>query len=169
MKTYPLYLNGDFVPTDETVNVVNPATGETFARMSIVDRARVAKAVRDAHDAFQSWRKVSGKGRGELLQRIANQLEHRREEIARVITQENGKPLSQSLGEVAFAVDHLRWFAEEARRISNRIMPHQVDSKRHMILKTPMGAVAAISPWNFPLMLAVRKVAAALPPAARCF
>src|SRR5205807_9467207 len=73
-----------------------------------------------------------------------------------------GKPLSQSQTEVAMTVDHLRWFGEEARRSYGRIVPHQVEGKRHLVLKSPIGVVAAISPWNFPLVLAVRKVAPAL-------
>jgi len=97
-----------------------------------------------------------------LLHKVAAELERRREEIARLITLENGKPLAQSQGEVTMSVDHLRWFAEEARRAYGRIIPHQVEEKRHLVVKTPIGVVAAISPWNFPLVLAVRKVAPAL-------
>src|SRR5207245_2132740 len=78
------------------------------------------------------------------------------------ITLENGKPLAQSEGEVAMSLDHLRWFAEEARRAYGRIIPPQVEGKRHLVFKTPIGVVGAISPWNFPLVLAVRKVAPAL-------
>ena len=89
-------------------------------------------------------------------------MEKRRDEIARTITLENGKPLAQSLGEIAMSVDHLRWFAEEARRCYGRIVPHQTDGKRNLVVKTPIGVVAAISPWNFPLVLALRKVAPAL-------
>ena len=97
-----------------------------------------------------------------MLHKIASELHRRREEIARLITLENGKPLTQSQGEVAMATDHLRWFAEEARRAYGRVIPHQVDEKRHLVLRTPIGVVGAISPWNFPLVLAVRKVAPAL-------
>jgi succinate-semialdehyde dehydrogenase/glutarate-semialdehyde dehydrogenase len=108
------------------------------------------------------WRRLTGKVRGEYLKKIADELERRRDEIARMITLENGKPLAQSLGEIAMSVDHLHWFAEEARRAYGRIVPHQADGKRHLVIKTPIGVVAAISPWNFPLVLAVRKVAPAL-------
>jgi succinate-semialdehyde dehydrogenase/glutarate-semialdehyde dehydrogenase len=162
MKTYPLYLNGGWVRTPKTIRVVNPSTTEVFAEICTVERAVVAQAIKDAHAAFQSWRTLTGKARGEFLKRIADELERRRDEIARVITMENGKPLAQSLGEVAMSVDHLRWFAEEARRAYGRIVPHQVDGKRHLVVKTPLGVIAAISPWNFPLVLALRKVAPAL-------
>lgn len=162
MKTHPVYLNGDWLLTTDTTPVVNPANEEIVARMSAVDRARVALAIQDAHTAFQGWRQVPGKGRGENLEKIAAELERRREEIARIVTLESGKPLTQSQGEVAMAVDHLRWFAGEARRAFGRVVPHQAEGKRHLVLKTPLGVVAAITPFNFPLLLAVRKVAAAL-------
>ena len=162
MKTYPLYLNGELRVTDQSYAVRNPATGEVFARMSKVDRPAVTQALFDANVAFQSWRQIPGKTRGEWLHKIANELHRRREEVARLITLENGKPLTQSQGEVAMSVDHLRWFAEEARRVYGRVVPYQSEEKRHLVLKTPVGVVAAISPWNFPLVLAVRKIAPAL-------
>src|ERR1044071_1034129 len=162
MKTYPVYLDGELTITEKTVMVHNPASGEGFARMSVVDRPMVSQAIQDAHEAFVGWRHLSGKGRGEMLQKIASELHRRREEIARLITLENGKPLTQSQGEVAMAEDHLRWFGEEARRAYGRVIPHQVEDKRHLTLKTPIGVVGAISPWNFPLVLAVRKMAPAL-------
>jgi succinate-semialdehyde dehydrogenase/glutarate-semialdehyde dehydrogenase len=162
MKIWPLYLNGTFSTTDNTRTIVNPATGEAFAAISLIDRARVAQAISDAHAAFQSWRKFTGKARGAFLHKIADNLEARKDEIAHTITLENGKPLAQSLGEVTMAADHLHWFAEEARRAYGRIIPNQVEGKRHLVVKSPLGAVGAISPWNFPLVLAVRKVAPAL-------
>jgi succinate-semialdehyde dehydrogenase/glutarate-semialdehyde dehydrogenase len=162
MRTYPVYLNGELKVTQETYYVTNPANGEILAQMSTVGRAEVAQAIETAHAAFAVWRRVPGKNRGEFLQKIATELERRREEIARLITLENGKPLAQSQGEVGMSVDHLRWFAEEARRSYGRIIPNQIEEKRHLVIKTPMGVVGAISPWNFPLVLAVRKVAPAL-------
>jgi succinate-semialdehyde dehydrogenase/glutarate-semialdehyde dehydrogenase len=162
VKTYPLYLNGQWVRTEKTIRVTNPSTTEVFAEVCTTGRAGVAQAIADAHAAFQGWRSLTGKARGAFLNKIADEVERRRDEIARAITQENGKPLAQSLGEIAMTVDHLRWFAEEARRAYGRIVPHQVDNKRHLVVKTPMGVVAAISPWNFPLVLAVRKIAPAL-------
>jgi succinate-semialdehyde dehydrogenase/glutarate-semialdehyde dehydrogenase len=162
MKTYPLYLNGDWFVSSPFEQVINPATGETIAQVSTVDRARVAQAIDDAHAAFQSWRKLTGKARGLFLHAIADEIEERSAEIARTITLENGKPLAQSQGEVAFTVDHLHWFAEEGRRAYGRVVPQQVDGKRHLVIKSPMGVVGAITPWNFPLVLAVRKAAPAL-------
>ena len=162
MKSYPLYLNGEWVSGEPSLPVRNPATGEAFAMISTTTRQRVAQALADAHAAFLSWRQQPGKARGEFLEKIADELERRREEIGRVITLENGKPLAQSFGELAMTVDHLRWFAGEARRAYGRVVPHQVEGKRHLVIKSPIGVVGAISPWNFPLVLAVRKVAPAL-------
>lgn len=162
MKICPLYLNGDWLVSSPFEQVINPATGEAIARVSTIDRARVAQAIVDAHEASQSWRKLTGKARGMFLRAIADEIENRSTEIARTMTLENGKPLAQSRTEIAFAVDHLHWFAEEARRAYGRIVPQQVDGKRHLIIKSPMGVVGAITPWNFPLVLAVRKAAPAL-------
>ena len=162
MKTYPLYLNGDWHVSSPFYQVINPANGEALGQVSTVDRARIAEAISDAHQAFQSWRKLSGKARGDYLLAIAAEVEKRKDDIARTITVENGKPLPQSFGEVAMTVDHLRWFAEEARRAYGRIIPPQADGKRNLVIKSPMGVVGAITPWNFPLVLAVRKMAPAL-------
>jgi succinate-semialdehyde dehydrogenase/glutarate-semialdehyde dehydrogenase len=162
MKTYPVYLDGEFLVTEKTSSVINPATGEIFAKMSTVDRSRLTQAIQDAHAAFSGWRELTAKVRGEWLHKIAAELERRRDEISRTMTMECGKPISQSVTEVNVAVDHLRWFAEEGRRGYGRIIPHQTDGKRNLVVKTPIGVVAAISPWNFPLMLGVRKIAPAL-------
>ena len=162
MKTFPLYLNGAFVPSEPAWDVINPASGKCFARISTIDRARVAQAIADAHAAFPSWRALAAKARGEYLRRIALELDRRRDEVARLISSENGKPLAQSLTEVAMSVDHLQWFAEEGRRAYGRIIPPQAEGKRNLVVKTPIGVVGAISPWNFPLVLAVRKLAPAL-------
>ncbi|MDX2031140.1 MAG: NAD-dependent succinate-semialdehyde dehydrogenase [Blastocatellia bacterium] len=157
-----MYLNGDWLVSSPFESVVNPATGEEIAQVSTIGRERVAQAIADAHAAFSGWKKLTGKTRGDFLLAIAEEVENRSQEIARLITLENGKPLGQSAGEVAMSVDHLRWFAEEARRAYGRVVPHQAEGKRHLVIKSPMGVVGAITPWNFPLVLAVRKMAPAL-------
>ena len=162
MKTYPLYLNGEWMVSETALPVINPAVGEPVARMSTVDRPGVARALSDAQAAFVGWRQTTGTARGDGLHNLAAKLERRRDEVAELITLENGKPLAQSLGEVGMSIDHLRWFAGEARRGYGRVIPNQVEGKRNLAVKTPMGVVGAISPWNFPLVLAVRKVAPAL-------
>jgi succinate-semialdehyde dehydrogenase/glutarate-semialdehyde dehydrogenase len=158
----PLYLNGQWVESRDALDVVNPATGEVFARVGTVGRDIVARALSDAAQAWPAWRKLSGKQRGAFILKIVEALGKRAEEIARTITLENGKPLPQSRGEVAMAIDHFRWFAAEAERAYGRVVPNQVPGKRHLVLRSPVGVVGAIAPWNFPLVLAVRKIAPAL-------
>jgi len=157
-----LYLNGRWVEPHDPLEVVNPATGEVFARVGTVGRETVAQALADAAAAWPAWRKLSGRQRGMYLWQIADLLESRADQIARTITLENGKPLPQSRGELGMTVDHLRWFAGEAERAYGRVVPHQVDGKRHLVIRSPIGVTGAIAPWNFPLVLAVRKVAPAL-------
>lgn len=162
MTPKPLYLHGEWRHTPNSVAVVNPANGQPFAAVCTVPRAEVAKAIDSAHAAFQEWRQLTAVERGKFLFAIADALEKRTDEIARIVSLENGKPLDQSVGEVRMSVDHLRWFAEEGRRIYGRAVPSHDRRKRHLVVKTPIGVVGAISPWNFPLVLAVRKISAAL-------
>src|SRR5687767_11687296 len=162
MTPHGLYLNGRWQTSGEPVTVVNPATGEPFGRVSTIDRDGVRQSLADAHAAFPAWRDLPAKSRADYLLAAAGEMQRRTDEIARTITSENGKPLAQSKGEVAMSVDHLRWFAEECRRAYGRVVPHQAPGKRHLVIKSPVGVVGAISPWNFPLVLAVRKVAPAL-------
>jgi succinate-semialdehyde dehydrogenase/glutarate-semialdehyde dehydrogenase len=158
----PLYLNGGWHGDGAPLAVVDPATATEFARVATVDGDGVRRAIDAAESAWPRWRRLSAKERGALLHRVADVLERRGDEIARTITRENGKPLAQSRGEVAMSVDHLRWFAEEGRRAYGRVIPPQADGKRHVVVRQPIGVVGAIAPWNFPLVLAVRKVAPAL-------
>ena len=161
-KPYKVYLNGQWLATGDQIDVVNPATEQVFARVCAVDGAQMQLALDAAEAAFPAWRARTAKERGLLLHSVADALKARRDEIARTITLENGKPLAQSKGEVDMSEDHLRWFAEEARHAYGRIIPHQVHGKRNLVVKTPIGVVGAIAPWNFPLVLSVRKVAPAL-------
>ena len=161
MKTYPLYLNGKWVNSEATIPVVDPATGEAFAEVATVDRDGVRQALEDAQRALPGWRSLTGMRRGDHLLAVAEEVGKRAEEIATVMTRENGKALVESRGEVNVTIDHLRWFAEEARRAYGRVVPHQVTEKRHLVLKSPVGVVGAIAPWNFPLVLSIRKAAPA--------
>ncbi len=161
-KTRKLYLNGKWVATDREIEIVNPATEQVFAKVFALDKAQLQLALDAAESSFAAWRGRTAKDRGILLHRVADELKRRRDEIARTITLENGKPLAQSKGEVDMSEDHLRWFAEEARHSYGRTIPNQVQGKRHLVVKTPIGTVGAIAPWNFPLVLSVRKVAPAM-------
>src|SRR5688572_27279770 len=162
MKTWQPWLNGEWRGSGETIEIIDPATGDTFARAATISRDEMKRAISDAHAAFAEWRETPAKRRGDLLCAIAASVERRGDEIATAITRENGKPLAQSKGEVTMTVDHLRWFAEEGKRAYGRIIPNQVPNKRNFAIKRPVGVVGAIAPWNFPLVLAVRKVAPAL-------
>lgn len=161
-KTYNSYLNGKWIATGHEIEIVNPATEQAFARVSMIDSEHIQMALDAAEAAFADWRGRTAKERGTLLHRVADKLKERREEIARTITLENGKPLAQSKGEVDMSEDHLRWFAETGRHSYGRTIPQQVHGKRHLVVKTPIGVVGAIAPWNFPLVLSVRKAAPAL-------
>src|SRR5687768_16711212 len=110
------FLNGDWVGGGESFTVVNPATGQGFAAVASVTREQVREALDAAQAAFEPWRTLPAKARADYLLAIAAELSRRGEEIAKTVTRENGKPLSQSRAEVAMSVDHLRWFAEECRR-----------------------------------------------------
>jgi len=156
------YIGSEWVDTGERVEVVDPSTGKSFATVSSIQQKHVLNALTTAEKAFSEWREFSALERGGLLRKVADELMRRRPEIARTITLENGKPLAQSEGEVGMSADHLYWFAEEARRVYGRSVPNQVKGKRHLIVKTPIGVVGAIAPWNFPLVLSVRKVAPAM-------
>lgn len=162
METRPLFVEGVWITGDETFPVFDPGTGECIAQVTKVGAEVAHQAVESAHRARRMWRETTGRSRGAILAAAASILEGRMDEVARTLTRENGKPLGQSVAEVNGAVDHLRWFSEEARRSYGRIVPNQVADKRHLILKEPVGVVGAIAPWNFPLMLAARKVAPAL-------
>ena len=157
-----IYIGGQWIDTGRELEVVNPADGRVFAGVCTVDRSQMQAALHSAEAAFPRWRGLTAKERGAMLMRVADELKRRQDEIARIITLENGKPLPQSRGEVAMAEDHLRWFAEEGRRAYGRWIPQQDSRKRNLTIKSPIGIVGAIAPWNFPLVLSVRKAAPAL-------
>lgn len=158
----PLFINGKWYDNGTYQIVVNPADNRPIGKVSTIDRPMVKTVLDYAAAAFPAWKKLVAKERGDYLRALAAQVEKRKEPIARLISLENGKPLSQSQGEVAMAIDHLLWFAEETRRAYGRVIPQQAQGKRHLVIRQPVGVVGAIAPWNFPLVLAVRKVAPAL-------
>jgi succinate-semialdehyde dehydrogenase/glutarate-semialdehyde dehydrogenase len=162
MKHYELFLNGAWHDSESRLQVIDPATGEPLATVATINRAGIRQAIDDAAAAFEGWKTVTAKQRGEYLRAIASELEASGDLIAEQISRENGKPLAQAEGEVAMSIDHLLWFAEEGRRAYGRVVPQQADGKRHLVIRQPIGVVGAIAPWNFPLVLAVRKMAPAL-------
>ncbi|MFP4029776.1 MAG: NAD-dependent succinate-semialdehyde dehydrogenase [Candidatus Brocadiia bacterium] len=162
METQAVYINGEWIETDETMPVHNPATEEVIARISVAGTDLTRRAIEAAQEAFSEWKSRTAMERADLLLAVAEEVERRTGDMARTITRENGKPLAQSRGEIGMTIDHLRWFAEEARRAYGRVVPHQEAGKRHLVMQTPVGVAGAIAPWNFPLVLSVRKSAPAL-------
>ena len=161
-STYSSYIGGQWAKIENEFEVVDPATAQPFAKVGMVGLTEIRQALVNAEAALPMWRALMVKDRGVLLHKVADELVRRKGEIARAITQENGKPLGQSEGEVMMSEDHLRWFAEEAKRAYGRTIPNQTAGKRHMVFKTAIGVVGAIAPWNFPLVLSVRKIAPAM-------
>jgi succinate-semialdehyde dehydrogenase/glutarate-semialdehyde dehydrogenase len=159
-----MYIGGEWITpaSGETKAVINPATGEVVSEIYFGGREEITSAIDAADAAFPSWRDTPASERGEYLYEIANRVAERVDEIAEVLTSENGKPLSESRAEAAGTVAHFKWFAEEASRGYGRIAPARQKGKRHLIIKQPVGVAAAISPWNFPIVLSARKIAPAL-------
>jgi succinate-semialdehyde dehydrogenase/glutarate-semialdehyde dehydrogenase len=142
--------------------VINPATEETIGAHACASEADLDDALTAVENGFRQWRRVSAFDRSRLLRRAAELLRARGDDVARVITMEQGKPLAESRREAANCADLIDWFAEEGRRAYGRFIPGRASNVAEMVVKEPVGPVAAFSPWNFPLNQAVRKVAAAL-------
>lgn len=162
MEQYNLFLNGEWRTGESQLEVIDPATNKPFASVATVNQEGIRQALTDAESSFNGWKSLTAKERGNYLRAIADKVAENKQTIARAITLENGKPLAQAKGEVEMTIDHLLWFAEEGRRAYGRTIPHQTDGKRHIVIRQPIGVVGAIAPWNFPLVLAIRKVAPAL-------
>ena len=149
-------------PHARTFGVSDPATGEEIARVADADVALIERAVTAASDAFAGWATTPAEARAELLHHAHHLLVERGETLARLLTRENGKPLAESRGEVAMSARFLLWHAEEAKRAYGRVVPASARDRRVLVLRQPVGVVAAITPWNFPLSMVARKVAPAL-------
>src|SRR5262252_569517 len=145
-----------------TVAVDNPATGEIIGVVPKLGGAETREAIEAANRAFPAWSKKTGKERAVVLRKWFDLMMENQEDLARLMTLEQGKPLTESRGEVAYAAAFLEWFGEEAKRVYGDTIPgHQTD-KRIVVLKQPVGVVACITPWNFPLAMITRKAGPAL-------
>ncbi|GGD61655.1 NAD-dependent succinate-semialdehyde dehydrogenase [Paenibacillus nasutitermitis] len=142
--------------------VTNPATMEAVGSVPIASREDVALAVDAASEAFPAWSARPAAERSSLLYRAYEELIKSRDEVAEILTLEQGKPLSESKGEVQFAAEFLRWYSEEAKRNYGEMIPASVPNKRIMVIHQPIGVVGAITPWNFPVSMVTRKLAPAL-------
>lgn len=140
----------------------NPATGETLVDLPRFKEAETAHAVEVAHQAFLSWRQTTSKVRSEILRRWYELIVAHRQDLATLITLEEGKPLSEAAGEVDYAASFIQWFSEEAKRVRGDVVPAPRETARIVVLKQPLGVCAAITPWNFPAAMITRKAGPAL-------
>lgn len=159
-----MYINGEWVSAEsgETLAVINPATCEQVGTVSFGDAREAKKAIDAAHEAFQSWSRLTARERSKYLSTLAELVRKNRDELAGLISAEMGKPLGEAKGEVLGAADNFVWYSEEAKRVYGETIPSSVANKRIMVLRQPVGVVGAITPWNFPINMVVRKIAPAL-------
>ena len=164
MRQEKLYIAGEWRDSCSggTFEVINPATGEKLGRCARADRSDTVDAVDSAFAARSEWAKIPVKIRGEILRKVHDLMRERQNHMAEILTLESGKPLGQSHGELNMAADTVLWFAEEARRAYGSTIPQGVTGKRWFTFKHPVGVVATIGPWNFPVVLQSRKMAGAL-------
>ena len=142
--------------------VANPATGETNGTVAHASRGDLDRALAAADKGFRVWRRISAYDRAKVMRKAADLLRERVDAIARLMTLEQGKPLAEAKGETLAGADVIDWFAEEARRAYGRVVPARAEGIYQLVLKEPVGPVAAFAPWNFPINQVVRKVSAAL-------
>jgi succinate-semialdehyde dehydrogenase/glutarate-semialdehyde dehydrogenase len=140
----------------------NPADGSVLAALPRCREAEVRRAIDAAHAAFGAWRRTTAKHRGEVLRRWYELLVEHREDLATLITLEEGKPLAEARGEMDYAASFVRWFAEEATRVRGDVIPGVKETQRIVALREPIGVCTAITPWNFPAAMITRKAAPAL-------
>jgi succinate-semialdehyde dehydrogenase/glutarate-semialdehyde dehydrogenase len=175
MKTSPLallqdpsllktdgFINGQWVKGSGRFEVIDPATGLKLADVANLGAAEAEAAVAAANAAWPAWRSKTAKERRIIMRRWFDLLIAHTEDLARLMTAENGKPLAESRGEVAYGASFVEWFAEEAKRINGETLPQFDNNRRLMVIRQPIGVCAAITPWNFPLAMITRKVAPAI-------
>jgi succinate-semialdehyde dehydrogenase/glutarate-semialdehyde dehydrogenase len=164
MDTFLMLINGEWVDSESRsyIDVIDPATEETFARVPSATSAEVDQALQAAQRAFPNWGKLSPEQRGVFLWRASTILDGRKEKIGRLMTREQGKPLKEAVGEIEKAVEMLRYYAEEGKRAYGTIVANTDPSDQSFIVKQPVGVVAALSAWNYPVELIGWKAAAAL-------
>jgi succinate-semialdehyde dehydrogenase/glutarate-semialdehyde dehydrogenase len=158
------YINGQWVASDDggTLAVTNPATGEVIARVASCGTDETRRAIEAAQAAQIHWRQTPIKERSAILRRWFNLMMENQEDLAQILTAEQGKPLAEARGEIAYGASYIEWFAEEGKRVYGDTIPHSTNDKRLVCIKQPVGVVACITPWNFPNAMLTRKIAPAL-------
>src|SRR5262245_30722590 len=159
-----MYIDGKWCEADSgrTLKVTNPATEETIEEIAYGGQAETRRALEVAHKAMPGWMKQTAWERAKVLKKTADLMRERVDAIARTLTMEQGKPLAESKAEILHSADTFERFAEEGKRAYGQLIPNTAPGKRHVTLKHPVGVVASISPWNFPITLQSRKIAPAL-------
>lgn len=158
------YVNGDWCDADsgETLVVTNPATGKKLGTVPKMGAKETRAAINAANKAWSGWRSMLAKERAAILRRWFNLIMENADDLATLMTAEQGKPLAEAKGEVAYAASFIEWFAEEGKRIYGDVIPPHGADKRIVVTKEPIGVVASITPWNFPLAMITRKAGPAL-------
>ncbi|VTU35207.1 Alpha-ketoglutaric semialdehyde dehydrogenase [Variovorax sp. PBL-H6] len=159
-----LLINGEWcdAASGKTLDVVNPATGKSIGKVAHAGIADLDRALEAAQRGFQAWRKIPANERAATMRKAAGLLRERAPEIARLLTLEQGKPFAEARVEVLAGADIIEWFADEGRRVYGRIVPSRNLAAQQLVIKEPVGPVAAFTPWNFPINQVVRKLGAAL-------
>ena len=158
----PMLINGQWLTTNQTFAVTNPANGETLAQVADGSAQHASDAVAAAHEAFAAWSATTNHHRSAILYRAWELMRERQASLAELMTREQGKPIKAATNEVRYAADFLLWFAEEAKRIYGETIPSARGDQRFMVQHAPIGVVAAVTPWNYPVSMITRKVAPAL-------
>jgi succinate-semialdehyde dehydrogenase/glutarate-semialdehyde dehydrogenase len=158
------FINGAWVaPTGAaSLPVTNPASGETIIAVPDLGAAETRTAIEAAQGAWKAWRDLLAKERSALLRRWFDLIMHNQSDLARILSMEQGKPLVEAMGEIAYGASFIEWFAEEAKRVYGDVIPSGVAGRRTLVIKQPIGVVCAITPWNFPTAMITRKAAPAL-------
>jgi len=159
-----LLINGNWcdAASGRTLPVVNPANHSQIGTVAYAEKADLDRALEAAAQGFKTWRKVSAFERSKVMRKGANLFRERADAVATMLTTEQGKPLAEARGEVLAGADIIDWFAEEGRRAYGRVIPARAEGIYQLVIKEPVGPVAAFTPWNFPINQAVRKLSAAL-------
>jgi len=162
LKREACLIGGEWLTGERWIDVDDPATGAVIGRVPRFGRAETTRAIEAAEQAMRPWAKLTGKERARILRRFFDLIMAHQEELAALLTREQGKPLSEARGEIAYAASFIEWFAEEAKRVYGDVIPSHAADKRIVVLKQPIGVVAAITPWNFPAAMITRKIGPAL-------
>ena len=161
LKTQAL-INGEWVSAKSTFAVTDPATGAHLADVANLGALETEAAIAAANNAWVGWRAKTAKERGAIMLRWQQLLVKHADDLARIMTAEQGKPLAEAKGEVVYGASFIDWFAEEGKRVYGETIPTTDNNKRYFVIKQPVGVCAAITPWNFPIAMITRKVAPAL-------